>query len=203
MINTYEQFKDTVIKTIVFRAKNFAVTDCDIENLIDVVFADISDNVNMAWEKYEHIVDGSIETFTIPVTNINPEDTERIITRVYKPVLDIVDGDDNDMSKLIILTDNDEYRFHNDSARRYLDGKSLYFVRAYSPSIETLDVEMYSMILPVVIEGLMFHIQASIPDTIDGKAIGYQQSRYHVAKSTLINKLPQIQYVPKTVLRNY
>jgi len=195
MIISYEQFDDKLKKLVIFRAKNFVTTDCDVNTLIDLVYNDIANDVNLAYDKYAYTI--SDETL-ITLPKDNSTDTAEA-TLYYKDVYDIVDEDDNTLAKAIVKTYVDTYRYISDNYRASNNGKTIYFIRSVVPSIETLDNMMYSKIMQVMIEGIMYHIQASIPDPSDGQVTNLTAQRYFAAKTQLKNSLPQVDYIKKHV----
>lgn len=196
MIKSYENFKDSIERLIIFRAKNFAVTDCDVGILIDIVYTDIANEINLKYEKYPYLI--SDDTMIILPKNDTAKVSE--ITVTYKDVFDIVDEDDNTIVDEIIKTDTDQYRYVHDEYREKNKGKQIFFIRSIIPDISTLDNRMYNKLSNAMVEGIMYQIQESIPAPTDRDMINFTIQRYFKAKEALLNSLPQVSYVRKRVL---
>ena len=197
MLTSYSAFKDRLISVIKIRSRNFVNTDCDIDALAHIVYNDIISEVNLKWYKQPYVISDE-ELIVLPANNIVGDDTATV-TEFYKRVYDIVDEDDCNITDYIIRTDNDTYRYISLEYRDYNKGKTIYFVRSVAATIETLNLEQYHLILSAMVEGIMYYVQASIPDPNDGQTVNLAYQRYVAEKKKLINKLPQVQYVPKHV----
>ncbi len=194
MIINYITFTDQITAIIKLRSKNFVNTNCDIANLISMVYTDIMNEVNLTYEKYPYTIS---DDKIITLTNEKLDTDGLTVLTIYKEVFDIVDEHDDTLGKQILKTDNSKYRYVDDLYREDNKGKTIYFVRSTIPAIDSLDSKMYNKMFVALVEGLMYHIQASIPDTADGQIINLQYQRYYAAKKELLNSLPQVAYIPK------
>ncbi len=195
MISSYESFLTQLEAAIIFRSKNFVNTDCDIHVLTAMVYTDIANEMNLRYEKYPYIINDEILIYLD--TDILDVDLETIGT--YKDVYDIVDQYDNTLMKEIVKTDTNTYRYVHDQYRKNNIDATIYFVRSVIPDISQLDNRLYNKLLAVMIEGIMWHIQASIPATADGQIINLALQRYYSQKTALLNSMPQVQYIKKRV----
>ena len=197
MLTSYENFIFDLNNTIKYRAKNFVNTDCDINTLIHLAYNDIASNINIEWEKYPYIISED-EIIELPFSDATDIDS-LAIRKVYKDVHDIVDENDIDLSKIIIRTDENRYKYLYSSYKTDNIGKTIYFIRSFIPNIKNLPLKLYHLIFHAMIEGIMYHIHASIPDPSDGQVTNAVYQRFYAEKAKLINTFPQIQYVQKHV----
>ncbi len=198
MINTYDNFVDRIGSTIKIRSKNFVNTDCNIEELTKMVYSDIMTKINLGYIKDGYLMDGS-QTFEIRSDDRDPDDLTFTTTEIYGTVMDIVDEDDYDISKFLQQVDNYTFKWVTENLVSDFDGKYIYFVRPVHYDIVTLPVNFYHDIFPAMIEGIMYHIEVSIPSQVDGQLSNLTYQRYYQERQVLLNRFPQVQYVEKNI----
>ncbi len=194
MINSFEDFETHVINMIKIRSKNFVNTDCDMDVLINLVYTDIMTKIILDWTKDEYLCDGS-ETITIKENNFDSTIIDFVVTEKYGLPTDIVDEYDYHIDKVLERVNTYEYKFVTEDLADEFNGKNIYFIRPIEYDITTLPSRYYDEILNALIEGIMYHIEVSIPSQVDGQISNMFYQRYFSEKQKLVDKYPQVQYV--------
>ncbi len=196
MLTSYEEFKDYLTGIIKIRSKNFVNTDCDLAFITGLVYTDLTSSVILSWVKQEYLCTDS-ETMVLDRDNhsiITQKTTEE-----YGIAFDIVDAEDYSVNEWIAHVDECTYKWKTPELVSDYNGKKIYFVRPVKYSLEELPTRFYSVILPAIIEGIMYNIETSIPSEIDGQLSNLYYQRFYQEKKTLINRYPQVQYVDKNL----
>ncbi len=198
MTNTYSDFISRIGSVIKIRSKNFVNTDCSIEELIRLVYNDIMTKINLSFVKDEYLMDGS-ESFKIKIDNQDKEDPSSEITEYYGEPSDIVDADDYCITELLQKIDDYTYKWISSELAEQFNTKYISFVRPVHYDMEYLPGRLYHDIFPSMIEGVMYHIEVSIPSQTDGQLSNLTYQRYYQERQNLINRFPQVQYVDKNI----
>ena len=192
MIKTFEEFKASLTKLMQVRSANYVNTDCDINVLIDAVWAEMSDII-LDWKYEDHIIDN-----TTNLVMLDPDDD----TAHYKDPIVITckrnDFPEYDVShrvnKLSMLTyditDIADALITNETA-------TLTFVRPMQYAIDKLPPDMYDALLPVISYGVMFYIENAIPSQVDNPISNYTYKAFQAAKQQLQSQYPQVVFSKK------
>ncbi len=202
MLVSYENFKTGFVSMIKIRSKNYVNTDCDIDAILSTVYADVSTQIIFEWVKQSYTV---VDEYSVvlPTNNIVGGDASTI-TEEYGEVMDIVDDEDMSINKILAKVDTCTYKWLYEEYRDSHIGDAIYFVRPVVYRLEHLPSDMYDKLFTALLEGVMYHIQLSIPSQGDTQAGNLAYQRYFSEKQKLLNLHPQIQYVDKNMpIREY
>ena len=186
MINNYTDFEESLRASIIFRAKNFVITDCNFENLMNDVFDDIMRDVKIAWTTQTIIIEDGIYNYELENSSVD-EDAN---TEYYGSSFDIVGEAFEDISNFMTEPEDGTLIIDEHFANRNVGGK-VFVLRVKIPAITSLKTLDYRNIKTAMIEGLLYQIQDSIPSQIDGQLGNFGYQRFFAAKKVLKEKYPQ------------
>ncbi len=197
MLTSYEEFEKALIVMLRVRSKNYVNTDCDIVTILDLVYSDISSTININWVKTIHAVID--EDIIYLASNDIQDGNVSTLTEEYGVVHDIVDDEDYDIGNLLFQVNDNAYRWKTSDAKEAFIGKDIFFIRPVIYKLNSLPFRFYDKLFTVLVEGVMYHIEASVfnPNDIEAGNLSYQ--RYYAAKNKLINDYPQVQYIDKNL----
>ncbi len=197
MLTSYSAFEKALVTMLRVRSKNYVNTDCDIVAIIEVVYSDLSSNIIFNWVKHWHLVDDR-EIILLPRNNISNDDV-LTLTEEYGVVTDIVDENDRCIKNLLFRVNENEYKWTSEEAMKEYIDRSIAFVRPVIYKIDSLPIRFYDKVFTAMLEGIMYHIQLSIPSDGDTQAGNLAYQRYYSEKQKLLNLYPQVQYVDKNI----
>lgn len=186
MIKNYVEFEEFLDKAIVYRSKNYVNTDCSISTLIELVYQSITNEVIFFYTLQE--ID-----YNTPADLILPNDNG--VDELYGPVLDASDEQLNDISDLLIFSTEPNLVFKDEYTADYFKGKKVIVLRPVTKDVKNLDMTTYNMLVPCMIEGLMYHIEESVPSPVDNQIARNAYAKFMAEIEKLRNKLPQIQKI--------
>lgn len=186
MIKTYTEFEEFLDKAIIYRSKNYVNTDCSISTLIELVYQAITNEVIFFYKLQEITYNGAADLI---LQNDNGND------ELYGPVLDVCDENLTDISDLMIFSTEPNLVFKDEYTADAFIGKKIIVLRPLVKDVKKLDMSMYNIIAPCVIEGLMYHIEESVPSPVDNQIAANAYKKFMLEIDKLRNKFPQIQKI--------
>ncbi len=201
MLVSYDDFEKQMIEMLIIRSKNYVHTDCDLTALINTVYGDICSEIIFAYVKQSYTI---VDEYAVVLKSNNiSNDNVLTITEVYGEALDFVDANDMDIGMYLARVDLNTYKWTIEEYRDTHLGDVISVVRAVTYKLEHLPVKFYDRLFTSIIEGVMYHVQLSIPSQGDTQAGNLAYQRYYSEKKKLLNLFPQVQYVSKNMpLRN-
>jgi hypothetical protein len=198
MLNSYDEFEKNMIDIIKVRSKNYTNTNCNIRAIIEVVYNEIIEEVNIDWIFQEYTIKEDKKLIVLPENNGDPtQDPELVPTERYGEVYDIINYAGLDMSDLFQAVDEGVFQFLNESLHQQYIGETFIFVRPKRIDIQALSPKYLNALYRALVEGIMYHIEVSVPSQVDVTFSNYTYQRYYNARKELINKFPQIKYYEK------
>ncbi len=189
MTNTYDEFEKTLETIIQLRSKNYVNLDCDIYNLIPIVYDEITNDVVLMWEEEEILLEEDVYIYDIKTKE---ESGYKTYSKFYTDVTAIVDDNFIEISDYIDLLESNQIRINDGLFLSLNIDKKIHLMRKVKPDITIVEEPLLSMLRPALIEGIMYHIQSAVPTDIDaGKLGNMQYQRFFAAKRVLKEQLPQ------------
>ena len=191
MVSLYESFIDDLTQILVFRAKNFVVTDCDLHAITDSVYDDICRDVRLEYV-IQHIplVKGTYEYQMPNYETSDDPNSPQVNYDYFLEMTDIVDDEMNNLELLTRVPSNGLFVLDKDLVDSH-DGKDIHVMRNAQKNLRHLSAEKYNLIKPAMIDGLLYYIQDSIPSQVDSAIANLQYQRFYNGKKALIQRLPQ------------
>ena len=193
----YNEFKTQITELAKIKLTNYRLTTNDIANLISLVFEDIASQVNLDFYRATVAIDSDTNLFdtnphagtgTVPNTGllIKVEDERGMnISKLFKEV-----------STGVYTVDYHACVEVDDAWLVEHDGEDVVFIKELIPDVTKLTPQLYSLLLPVVLEGIIYHAQDAIPNPTSSNVpyaeTGAHDDRYNHRIQQLKNKLPQV-----------
>ena len=192
---TYSNFEDRIVEMLKIKLTNYRMTSNDIMYLIQMVYEDISGEVNLDFYRQVMTVDSNLNLFDLNITSTNDD--------VIGLVVKVEDDNGLNISRMFIEVDKLVYKVNNyvcdavDESWLYeQDGRDITFIREFAPDITQLDTKQYSLLLSAVVEGCIFHTQDALPNPTSSNSpageTNMHAQRYYNKIQQLRNKLPQV-----------
>ncbi len=208
MVRNYVGFRKQIKELVTLRSRNYVNTDCNIDMLMHVVFAEIATEVNLMWDVQTFTLNSDQLTYTFPSYDIldadddddddseefPDEDNNEYASKFFTEIHEIVDSEGHDVSTMFTELSADVITIEQEMLDRHIDD-DYRILRSVVPSIKILEPWMYQLMLKPMIEGMMFEIQDSVPSETDGKLGNLQYQRFFNAKKFLKEKLPQRNWI--------
>jgi len=195
---TYDDFSDKVTDILKIRLTNYRLTSNDIEFMIDFAYKDIATSIQVDLYRQERVVDKEIDVFDLNVFPVPPIGEEIHVGLLMKI------EDEDGLSIDGMFTEVDPYiykvnKFVDDRVNQEWlnenDGKTITFIREYTPSVKRLDNRMYDMLFSVIVEGIIYYTQDALPNPTGSQSpfpeTNQHYQKYEQSKMRLLNKLPQ------------
>jgi len=188
MISSYDEFKEELESFIIFRSKNYVNTDCNISMLVDIVWDEITSDINVMWEVEDVLIDGTQRIYDIASM---VADTDGKVLKYYKDITSIVSDEFVDIDLFFDVLEGNQIQINDTNFLADQDGRTIQLMRRVVPAIEILGLEMYGMVRNALVEGVMYHIETSVPSQQDSQVANLQYVRYFNARKQLKEHLPQ------------
>lgn len=183
MVVSYKDFKAQLEGMVKLRSRNYVNTDCDIDVLIHTVYHDIATEINLKYNKTEVVLTDTT------VIELDGEDANII----YGETIQILNSEGYNITSAFQRINYHTYQDHTGYIASHI-GETIYFVRSEFRSIENAGKKIYNLLMPAMIEGIMYYIQGSIPSQVDGQLDNASYQRFYKAKDDIKNLLPQFEY---------
>ena len=200
MIRSYKDFKERLDNMLIIRSKNYVNSDCDIDLLAETVFQNIAHEVALKWRIFSFTIDNNQDVYDLPKTNeddIPPTSsgTAGEFTEYYAETFDMVDGNGDSVANFFAEPTDGEYFVNNQEFQSQMDGQEVFVVRRAIPDIKNLDIMLYDKIFSAMLEGIIYHIQDSVPSQTDGQLANLSYQRFFNEKKKLLATMPQYRWM--------
>ena len=188
MVSNYQEFQDEITAILKMRVKNYMNTDPDMSAIENLVYTDITGSVVLDAEYSDiQLVPGQTSYYADGEEyNANGD-----IVAYFGDTFDMVDSHGDDVSDYFIETYAGAYDVINNSVFTAVPDGLVIMVRRRTNKITELSPRMYNLILPAMIEGIIFNVQDSIPSQVDAEVGNLSYQRFFSEKKKLREQLPQ------------
>ena len=207
MVRNYNGFRKQIEQFVVLRSRNYVNTDCNIDMLLHIVFAEIATEVKLMWDVQQLVFNADQLTYDLPKYEVleaskdgkddeeyPEEDDNAYASKYFTDIYDIVDMEGNDISSMFTQVDSNTLMITQEILDANIDSE-FQVLRSVVPSVKSIEPWLYQLLLKPMIEGIMFNIQDSIPSQVDGQLGNLQYQRFFNAKKILKKLLPQRRWI--------
>ncbi len=189
----YENFEKRIVELLKIRSTNYRMTSNDLYELMQLAYTDIFSTVVLDTFSQVVEVDATVDTY----------DLDALLTATVDgyltETLSIKTEDGHKVKGFRNLGHNvwkyDKFVF-SENKIGYLDRRNVVFERILIPDIKTLDIKMYNLILPIIVEGILFFTQDALPNPTSSNSpageTNIHSQRYFAKIQQLRNTLPQV-----------
>ena len=187
---TYGEFEGTITEIIKIRATNYRLTGNDIAYLIKSNYNEILNEVVIDFVEQKVKLQPDVNVYDLDALYAaaslgSPEECVSIITEDgYR-----VEGFRNTENNVWV------YDKFEDGSLDNFDGRELIFRRIFIPDITELTTRQQRLLMPVIIEGIIYYVQDALPNPTTSQSpfpeTNQHYAKYEMEKKKLMNRLPQ------------